>query len=92
MTISDDPERRIVVTGVGCVSPLGGDLESTWTAAVAGRSGIAPITLFDVSDYAVGFGGGIGAEAGAISHAWKAINRSRVLVYKLGGKHTLPPI
>lgn len=38
----------------------------------------------------VGFGGGIGAEAGAITHAWKMVNRSRVLVYKLGGTHTLP--
>jgi 3-oxoacyl-[acyl-carrier-protein] synthase II len=56
VTVSDDPARRVVVTGIGCVSPLGADLESTWEAAVAGRSVAAPITLFDASDYPVRFG------------------------------------
>ncbi len=41
---------------------------------------------------AVGFGGGLVAEAGGVAHAWKIPNLSRVLVYKLGGKHTLPPV
>jgi 3-oxoacyl-[acyl-carrier-protein] synthase II len=47
--------RRIVITGVGMVTPLGNDPESTWTALVAGESGAAPITHFDTTDYAVQF-------------------------------------
>jgi 3-oxoacyl-[acyl-carrier-protein] synthase II len=43
------PQRRVVVTGMGVVSPLGLDLASTWHALLAGSSGIAPITLFDAS-------------------------------------------
>ncbi len=39
---------------------------------------------------AVGFGGGFAAQGGAIAHHWKIPNRSRVLVYKLGGTHELP--
>src|SRR5258705_9633093 len=44
--------RRVVVTGVGLVSPLAAGTEPTWRAVLAGRSGIAPITLFDASRYA----------------------------------------
>ena len=47
--------RRVVVTGLGCVTPLGADVASTWEAAVAGRSGAAPITHFDSSDFPVRF-------------------------------------
>ncbi|NLE88369.1 MAG: beta-ketoacyl-ACP synthase II [Myxococcales bacterium] len=49
--------RRVVVTGVGAVSPCGKDVASTWSAVVSGRSGIAPITRFDPSDYAVRIAG-----------------------------------
>ncbi|MEB2325125.1 MAG: beta-ketoacyl-ACP synthase II [Sorangiineae bacterium] len=42
--------RRVVVTGLGCVSPLGRDAASTWTAAVAGVSGVRALTRFDTSD------------------------------------------
>ena len=42
--------RRVVVTGMGCVTPLGRDVASTWAAAVAGRSGVRPVTRFDTSD------------------------------------------
>ena len=41
---------------------------------------------------AVGFGGGAAAEAGALVHHWEVPNLSRVLVYKLGGKASLPPV
>jgi 3-oxoacyl-[acyl-carrier-protein] synthase II len=47
----------VVVTGLGCVTPLGLDVESTWTAAVEGRSGIARIERVDVGDMAVRIGG-----------------------------------
>jgi 3-oxoacyl-[acyl-carrier-protein] synthase II len=43
--------RRVVVTGVGMVSPLGTGVQNNWEAACAGRSGIGPITKFDVSDF-----------------------------------------
>lgn len=45
--------RRVVVTGVGAVTAVGNDAESTWQAMVAGRSGIGPITLFDPEPYPV---------------------------------------
>lgn len=54
--------RRVVISGLGCVSPLGGDVETTWQAAIAGRSGIANITRFDACDYAVRFAGEVRTE------------------------------
>jgi 3-oxoacyl-[acyl-carrier-protein] synthase II len=48
-------ERRVVVTGLGLVSPLGIGTEETWQGLLAGRSGAAPITLFDASQHAAQF-------------------------------------
>jgi len=45
------PKQRVVVTGIGIVSPLGLDTPGTWQALVAGRSGIGPITHFDASRF-----------------------------------------
>ena len=47
--------KRVVVTGVGGITPLGNDVESTWTAAVEGKSGAAPITHFDASKFKTQF-------------------------------------
>jgi 3-oxoacyl-[acyl-carrier-protein] synthase II len=47
--------RRVVVTGLGAVSPLGNDVESTWASLLAGKSGAGPITQFDHTDYPVHF-------------------------------------
>ncbi|MBA2627669.1 MAG: beta-ketoacyl-ACP synthase II [Gemmatimonadales bacterium] len=47
--------RRVVVTGMGLVTPLGNDVDSTWSALLAGRSGAAPITKFDPSALQVRF-------------------------------------
>ncbi len=49
--------RRVVITGLGCVSPLGNDVRSTWEGLIAGRSGIAPITRFDASRFETRFAG-----------------------------------
>jgi|SRR6187402_143768 len=45
-------QRRVVVTGVGLISPVGIGTEKTWAAILQGRSGIAKITLFDARDHA----------------------------------------
>lgn len=45
--------KRIVVTGMGCVSPLGNDVETTWQNAVQGKSGVSHITLFDPAEQKV---------------------------------------
>lgn len=47
--------RRVVVTGMGCVSPLGLNVEETWQAMLAGKSGAAPITHFDASQHKTKF-------------------------------------
>jgi 3-oxoacyl-[acyl-carrier-protein] synthase II len=51
------PRRRVVVTGMGCVTPLGANAEATWQAAVQGRSGIDLVRSFDVTDYPVRIAG-----------------------------------
>ena len=43
--------RRVVITGIGLLTPLGLDRESSWQALLAGKSGIGPITRFDASNY-----------------------------------------
>jgi len=46
-------ERRVVITGMGAVTPLGNDLDTTWQAPLEGRSGVASITRFDASSLPV---------------------------------------
>jgi len=50
-------KRRVVVTGMGILSPVGNDIATAWRNVVEGVSGIGPITDFDVADYSTRFGG-----------------------------------
>ena len=43
--------KRVVVTGTGCICPVGSDTETSWSNIRAGKSGIGPITLFDASEF-----------------------------------------
>jgi 3-oxoacyl-[acyl-carrier-protein] synthase II len=47
--------KRVVVTGLGCVSPVGNNVKDTWQALLAGKSGAAPITAFDASAHKTRF-------------------------------------
>ena len=53
--------KRIAVTGLGLLTPVGNDVESTWSAIRAGESGIRPIERFDVSEFSTRFGGALQA-------------------------------
>jgi len=52
-------KRRVAVTGLGIVSPVGHDVATAWATILAGKSGIAPITRFDTTSFPVHFGGEI---------------------------------
>lgn len=51
------PQKRVVVTGVGAITPLGLNIEETWSNALRGQSGIAKITKFDTTGFDVTFAG-----------------------------------
>src|SRR3569832_1487285 len=48
-------QRRVVITGIGLITPIGNDMETTWSSLLAGKNGAAPTTLFDVTDFATKF-------------------------------------
>ena len=48
-------QRRVVVTGLGIVSPLGNDLDSTWSNIISGKSGASRITKFDPTEFSTTF-------------------------------------
>ena len=50
-------KRRVVVTGLGMVSPVGSTVDAAWGAILRGESGIGPITRFDASQFPTRFGG-----------------------------------
>jgi 3-oxoacyl-[acyl-carrier-protein] synthase II len=52
-------KRRVVVTGLGIVSPVGNDVKSAWSAILSGRSGIAPTARFETTNFPTHFGGEI---------------------------------
>ena len=52
-------DKRVVVTGLGMVTPIGNDVESSWKAAKAGTSGVGLIDYFDTEEYSVKICAGI---------------------------------
>jgi len=54
--MTKNERKRVVITGLGLVNSLGNDMETAWSNLLAGKSGAAPITLFDTTGYAVNFG------------------------------------
>ncbi|HET9481184.1 MAG TPA: beta-ketoacyl-ACP synthase II [Candidatus Polarisedimenticolia bacterium] len=74
-------ERRVVITGVGLVSPLGIGTRENWEALVSGRSGIGPITRFDTTDYPARIAGEVrGFDPAAFSPA-KEVKKSDLFIH-----------
>jgi 3-oxoacyl-[acyl-carrier-protein] synthase II len=67
--------RRVVVTGLGCVTPLANDVDGLWQAILAGRSGILPLKLLDPTPHKVKFGGECVQFDPALAVDRKEINR-----------------
>lgn len=59
MSAKQKSERRVVVTGLGLVAPVGQDVKTGWESILAGKSGIKPITHFEIEPFSVHFGGPI---------------------------------
>lgn len=57
MSSPHSQRRRVVVTGLGCVSPVGNSVSESWQSLISGRTGIANITRFDASGLSVHFAG-----------------------------------
>jgi 3-oxoacyl-[acyl-carrier-protein] synthase II len=77
--------RRVVVTGIGLVTPLGIGTEETWSALVAGKSGIAPITRFDASNFDTRFAGEVkGWDATRFIEKRKLKEMSRFIEFACG--------
>jgi len=55
--LSRSRERRVVITGLGCISPVGNSIADAWSAVKEGKSGIATITKFDASAFSTHFAG-----------------------------------
>ncbi|MCC6640345.1 MAG: hypothetical protein IT386_04165, partial [Deltaproteobacteria bacterium] len=76
--------RRVVVTGLGCVTPVGGHVDSAWSALLAGTSGIGPIESFDTTDFPVRFAGAVSDPVDTGDLSAKEIRRlDRFLLFAL---------
>src|SRR6188508_2789561 len=77
--------RRVAVTGLGAITPLGLDAPSTWKAAVAGESGIDFIQAFDASEYPVRIAGEVkGFDPATVAPAKEARRMDRNVLLALG--------
>ena len=79
-------ERRVVVTGIGLVTPIGIGTDATWQACIAGRSGIGPITHFDATDFPTRIAGEVkGFDASLFMDKKEARRNDRFIQYGLAG-------
>ena len=77
-------KRRVVVTGLGCVTPVGNTVAEAWTGLLAGRSGIDTITRFDASGFACRFAGEVkGFDIGAYISEKEARHMDRFIHFGL---------
>jgi len=74
-------ERRVVITGVGLVSPLGIGTRENWEGLLAGRSGIGPITRFDATDYPARIAGEVKGFDAALYSPAKEIKKSDLFIH-----------
>ena len=82
------PSRRVAVTGVGLVSPLGIGTRENWEALKAGRSGIGPITRFDAAQYPVRIAGEVKGFDPALYVSKKDIKKMDTFIhYGMGASH-----
>jgi len=82
------PSRRVAVTGVGLVSPLGIGTHENWEALKAGRSGVGPITRFDASQYPVRIAGEVKGFDPALYVSRKDIKKmDSFILYGMGATH-----
>ena len=69
--------RRVVITGLGAVSPIGNDIEELWDSVKNGKNGIAPITRFDTTGFKIKLAGelkGFDPEKYVEEHGLKTVN------------------
>jgi len=71
--------RRVVVTGMGCISPVGNTVAQAWRAITAGKSGIGQITRFNTEGYPVTFGGSVKAFDGETLFGKKRMSQNGCL-------------
>ncbi|HKB70139.1 MAG TPA: beta-ketoacyl-ACP synthase II [Thermoanaerobaculia bacterium] len=82
------PSRRVAVTGVGLVSPLGIGTQENWEALKAGKSGIGPITRFDASQYPVRIAGEVKGFDPSLYVSKKDIKKmDTFILYGMGASH-----
>ncbi len=82
------PKRRVVLTGVGLVSPIGVGTRATWDALLAGQSGIGPITHFDAAAYPSRIAGEVKGFDPALFLEKKEIKKTDAFIqYALGATH-----
>lgn len=81
-------KRRVVITGLGCVTPLACDVANLWQSILDGKSGIHPLTVLDTSNHKVKFGGDVqNFDPGASVDAKEAKRLDRFTLFAMHAGH-----